>query len=339
MSVDQHQPSRRALKLQDIADHLGVSIRTVSRVINERPGPAPSTRQRVLEAVEALGYRPNLVARGLVTQQTYTLGLVVTYLTDPFFPELANGIQIASDRHGYLVYLTSSEGDARRQHEVLDSLAARGVDGLVVFPVRGAEAQLVDVAEHGVPIIVVDHLVEHPRIGSVVSDTEAGAHSAVDYLLGRGRSTIGMLSLRSALTGPETRETGFIAAAKEAGIWNEDLLVRTDESLEGGRTGALELLSRRPDVNALFAYNDLMAVGAVRAIEELGRRVPDDVAVIGVDDVAISAMVRPALTTIRIDRANLGARAVDLLMRMREDPGLAAPHDVLDVTLVVRESA
>lgn len=339
MSIDHFQPARRAPKLQDIADQLGVSIRTVSRVINDRPGPAAATRQKVLEAVEALGYRPNLLARGLVTQQTYTLGLLATYLTDPFFPELANGIQIASDRHGYLVYLTSSEGDPQRQRDVLDSLAARGVDGLVVFPVRGAEDQLRDVADHGVPIVVVDHRVEHPRIGSIASDTEGGARSAVDYLRRQGRSSIGMLSLRSALTVPETRETGFLMAVQELGTWSDDLLVRTEESLEGGSKGALELLAVRPDLDALFAYNDLMAVGAIRAIEQTGRVVPDDVAVIGVDDIAISAMVRPALTTIRIDRANLGARAVDLLMRMRQDPAFAAPRELLGVELVIRESA
>jgi LacI family transcriptional regulator len=310
----------------------------VSRVVNDRPGPAEATRQRVRDVIDHLGYRPNLLARGLVTRQSFTLGLVATYLTDPFFAELARGIQRASDQFGYLVYLTSSEGDADRQQEVLRSLVDRGSDGLIVFPVRGAGDHLVDVADRGVPVVTIDHRVDHPRIGLVESATEKGAHLAVEHLQAQGRSRIGMMSSRTAESVDEPRERGFRDAVVAAGLDTSPRVVWCDETMDGGSAGVIELLDRAPDLDAVFAYTDIMAIGAMRALEDRGRRVPEDVAVIGVDDVAVSALVRPALTTIRIDREQTGTRAVEMLMRMREEPDHHPAPELIDVSLVVRQS-
>lgn len=329
----------RAPTLQDLADYTGVSIRTVSRVVNDRPGPAPETRQRVLAAIEELGYRPNLMARGLVTRQSYTLGLVATYLDDPFFAELARGIQHAGDRFGYLVYLTSSEGDGARQEKILQSLVDRGTDGVIVFPVRGAEAQLISLAARSVPVVAIDHRVDHPGIGSVESDTRRGAHLAVEHLLSRGRRRIGMLSTRIAESVHEPRELGFREAIAGLGYDVDDAVVWTDETIEGGAKGAVELLSRIPDLDGLFAYTDIMAIGAIQALQESGRGVPGQVSVVGVDDVAVSTVVKPSLTTVRIDREQMGTRAVEMMMRMRAQSSHVTEREVLDVELVVRESA
>jgi LacI family transcriptional regulator len=330
---------RRAPTLQDLADHVGVSVRTVSRVVNDRPGPAEATRQRVLAAIEELGYRPNLLARGLVTRQSYTLGLVATYLDDPFFAELARGIQEAGDRFGYLVYLTSSEGDPVRQEKILQSLVDRGTDGVIVFPVRGAESQLVSLAERSVPVVVIDHRIDHPQIGSVESDLVKGAHLAVNHLLARGRANIGMLSTRIAESVHEPRESGFREAIGGLGYDADRAVVWTDETIEGGAKGVMELLDRMPALDGVFAYTDNMALGAMRALQDTGRLVPEAVSVIGVDDIAVSSLVRPPLTTVRIDREQMGTRAVEMLMRMRAEPGTRPGADMIDVALVVRESA
>ena len=338
MTVPETPFANRPPTLHDIAAHVGVSVRTVSRVVNDRPGPAEATRQRVLEAIEDLEYRPNLLARSLVTRQSFTLGLVATYLNDPFFAELARGIQAAGDRLGYLVYLTSSEGEADRQQDILRSLEDRGSDGVIIFPVRGAEQQLISAAERSVPVVSIDHRIDHPRIGSVEWDTERGAHLAVDHLRARGRRRIGMLSSRMAETVEEPREIGFRKAISDLGYDGDRAVVWTEETVEGGALGVNELLRRDPDIDGVFAYTDIMAIGAMRALEDNGRVVPDDVSVIGVDDVEVSALVRPALTTVRIDREQMGARAVEMLMRMRSDPSAFFEREVIDVSLVVRES-
>lgn len=325
--------------LHDIAAEVGVSVRTVSRVVNDVPGPAEETRRRVLEAVEAFGYRPNLMARGLVTRQSYTLGLVATYLNDPFFAELARGIQRAGDRFGYLLYLTSSEGDARRQEMILQSLVDRGSDGVIVFPVRGAEEQLVAVADRGVPVVAIDHRIEHPRIGSVEWDTRRGAHLAVEHLVSLDRRRIGMISTRSAQLVEEPRQTGFREAIGDLGYDVDQALVWADETVDGGAAGAGELLARFPDLDGVFAYTDIMAMGALHAFADSGRAVPEDISVIGVDDLQLSALVRPALTTVRIDREQMGVRAVEMLMRMRADPAAPPEREVIDVSLIKRQSA
>jgi LacI family transcriptional regulator len=329
----------RAPTLHDIATHAGVSIRTVSRVVNDRPGPAAETRARVLESIEQLGYRPNLLARGLVTRQSYTIGLVATYLIDPFFSELARGIQQACDRFGYLVYLTSSEGNADRQQSVIQSLVDRGCDGLIVFPVRGSQDQLRLAADRSVPVVTVDYAIDDPRIGSVESATERGAHLAVDHLRATGRHNLGMVSSPSGRTVDEPRQRGFRQAIEDLTDKVSRHIVWADETLDGGADGVRRLVDQIPDLDGVLAYNDIMAIGAIRALEDLGRRVPEDVAVIGVDDIALSALVRPSLTSVRIDREQMGARAVEMLMQMRSDPDGPPRRETVDVSLVRRDSA
>ena len=329
----------RAPTLHDIAAHAGVSIRTASRVVNDRPGPAAATRARVLQSIEHLGYRPNLLARGSVTRRSHTIGLVATYLIDPFFTELARGIQQACDRYEYLVYLTSSEGEHDRQQHVIRSLVDRGCDGLIVFPVRGSQDQLREVADRAVPVVTVDYAIDHPLIGSVESDTEGGAHLAVEHLRSRGRRILGMVSSPSGRTVDEPRQRGFRRAIADLTDDVDRCVVWADETIEGGATGVVELLDRLPGLDGVLAYNDVMAIGAMRQLEDLGRTVPDDVAVIGVDDITLSALVRPALTTVRIDRQLMGARAVDMLMQMSAAPDAAPRRETVDVSLVHRDSA
>jgi len=209
---------------------------------------------------------------------------------------------------------------------------------VIVFPVRGAEQQLIALADRLFPVVAIDHRIEHPHIGSIESDTETGAHLAIEHLTARGRHRIGMLSSRIAESVREPREMGFRDAIADLGYDVDQAVVWIDETLEGGAAGVNELLDRFPDLDGVFAYTDIMAIGAMRALEDAGRTVPDDVAVIGVDDVSVSALVRPALTTVRIDREQMGTRAVEMLMGMRQDPSAPPHREIIDVSLVVRQS-
>jgi DNA-binding LacI/PurR family transcriptional regulator len=185
----------------------------------------------------------------------------------------------------------------------------------------------------------VDYAIDHRRIGSVDSDTERGARLAVEHLRSRGCRVLGMVSSPSGQTVDEPRERGFRRTIADVAGDVRQHVVWTDETMEGGAAGVRALLERLPTLDGMLAYNDIMAIGAMRELERLGRRVPDDVAVIGVDDVAVSALVRPALTTVRIDREQMGARAVDMLMELRADPDGPPRRNTVDVELIRRESA
>lgn len=201
---------------------------------------------------------------------------------------------------------------------------------MIVFPVRAAEQQLIALADRLFPVVAIDHRIEHPHIGSIESDTETGAHLAIEHLTARGRHRIGMLSSRIAESVREPREMGFRDAIADLGYDVDQAVVWIDETLEGGAAGVNELLDRFPDLDGVFAYTDIMAIGAMRALEDAGRTVPDDV--------AVSALVRPALTTVRIDREQMGTRAVEMLMGMRQDPSAPPHREIIDVSLVVRQS-
>ncbi len=333
------QPADRRSTLHDVAARVGVSPRTVSRVVNNEEGFSEATRERVLEAIEELEYRPNLVARGLVTQQTRTLGLVVTDLSDPFFAELANGAQRAAITNRYNVFLCATDNEADQQANVLDSLRSHGIDGTIVFPATDTDDGLRRVAAD-VPIVCVDHEVDHPRITTVSSDLVAGARMAVEHLVDRGHTKLGMVASKFSPSDRRRREVGFLAAHRKLFPGTpEPMIVRTEPTLEGGRSATAELLDRDPSITGIFAYNDITAIGAILAATDRGLTVPGDLAVVGFDDVPLAAVFGPPLTTIRIDRERLGQVAIEMVLAMMGGSRTGRPSpQILPVELVVRAS-
>ena len=322
-----------------MADRVGVSPRTVSRVVNDEGGFSEVTRVRVLEAVEDLGYQPNMLARGLITHRSGTVGLVGVDMTDPFFPAMAEGIQNAARETGRTIFFASNDGDSQRQAEVFRSLWSHAVDGVIVFPAPGTIDQLAGYARRGMPLVVVDDIVEFPNLASVSFDLEDGAVRAAQHLLATGRRRIGMIG--SEITVPRTRrrERGFYQAFESPPVGAElPELVRVQPTVSGGAAGLQKLLERRPDLDGIFAYNDLMAVGAMRAAQASGYRVPDDIAIVGCNDIEMSALLNPGLTTIRLDRPRLSAEAIRVLHELIEEPTSNPTPLVLPVELVIRES-
>lgn len=329
----------RGATLRDVADRVGVSPRTVSRVVNDEGGFSEATRVRVLEAVEDLGYQPNMLARGLITRRSGTVGLVGVDMTDPFFPAMAEGIQNAARETGRTMFFASNDGDSQRQAEVFRSLWSHAVDGVIVFPAPGTIDQLAGYARRGMPLVVVDDIVEFPNLASVSFDLEDGAIKAAQHLLATGKRRIGMIG--SEITVPRTRrrERGFFQAFESPPVGAElPELVRVQPTVSGGAAGLQKLLERRPDLDGIFAYNDSMAVGAMRAAQASGYRVPDDIAIVGCNDIEMSALVNPGLTTIRLDRPRLSAEAIRVLHELIEEPTSNPTPLVLPVELVIRES-
>jgi len=319
--------------LHDVAAVVGVSPRTVSRVVRGEGGCSPSTEQRVRDAVEQLNYRPNAHARGLISGRSGTIAFVVPVLSDPFFPELAEGVQRAARNEGLTMLFAMSDHDFDGQREVLTSLEAHRPDGVVIFPIGDAAELLGPFLDRGMPMVLIDNSVDHPNAISVRSDLATGTRLAINRLVDRGCRRLVMLG-SEADARIEPRHTTFLEHAPES---TQPFIADTDMTLEGGRTTVRRLLDEHPELDGVFCYNDVLAIGALQALHEAGRSVPDDVAVIGVDDINMGAVVSPALTTVRIDRELVGAEAVRQVVALAN--GRATGDSVLDVELIVRESA
>ena len=326
---------KKAAKLQkatlhDVAAMVGVSPRTVSRVVNEEGGFSEETRDRVLEAIQELNYRPNLLARSLITNRSNTLGFVITMIDDPFFSELAHGVQLAARQMGFTMFLGVTDARVDVQSELLDQMVSRGIDGAILFPAVDSLSSLAEVADRGLPMVIIDDEIDHPSICCVSSDLRDGARQAAAHLLATGRRNLAMLGSDHSPERRKWRVNGFLDKAPDG------RLCAAPATMDGGHQAMKELLAQDPTVDGVFAYNDLMAIGAIAAIKESGRSVPDDVAVVGCDDIQMSQQISPSLTTVQIDRERLGSEAVNRLAQLRD--GKHPDSLTIPVKLIVRES-
>jgi DNA-binding LacI/PurR family transcriptional regulator len=314
----------------------------VSRVVNDEGGFGVETKARVLAAIDQLGYRPNLLARALITRRSGTIALVGPDLTDPFFAELADSVQRVLRTNGRTLFFASNDHDVKRQTDVLESLRSHAAEGVILFPAEGSSASLAATARSGLPVVLIDNDFRGPWIGSVISELTLGAEAAVEHLVSRGRRTIGMAANVASITAdiPARREHGYRRALHRAGfVPRPELVAYGPPTIEGGRAAVDELLARHCDLDAVFAYNDIMAVGALQSLARAGRRVPDDVAVVGFNDIAICAALLPALTTVRINREVVAKEAMDLLLRIADRPNDTHPTVSVAVELIVRASS
>jgi LacI family transcriptional regulator len=331
---------KRRVTIEDVARAAGVSRQTVSRAINNKGEISPVTYQRVMEAVQALDYWPSGVARSLATQRTHTVGLVVPDITNPFFPEIARGVQDIARSKDYSVFLCNTDESPGEELQVLYSLAAQPVDGILLFGSRISDDDLVGFTGRYRPLVMLNRFLEHAGVSLILVDNQRGAKLAVDYLADRGHTAIGMLA--GPVTSPSSaqRVEGFRQAMAAHGLTTpDDWILPGPPTIEGGYEAAWHLLTRHPQITALFAYNDLSALGVVQACRELGRRVPAQCAIVGFDDIRMAAMVSPALTSVRVDKYYLGQQAMTRLLAMLDDPDAVFPPICVDVELVVRESA
>jgi LacI family transcriptional regulator len=266
--------------------------------------------------VARLGYRPSNIARGLVTKRTGTLGLVVPDNANPFFSEVARGAEHVAYAQGYNVFLCNTEEDTQRELAVLQLLEEKQVDGVVLCSSRLSDDVLQNVVTRHPAVILVNRRLTGGSVGAVLVDDEFGACLSIRHLLQTGHITIGFLAGPMASHSSSERSKGYRAALAEAGL---DYLPRRVRhcapTVEGGREAACELLSAQSDLTALYCYNDLVAVGALQACAALGRTVPDDIAIVGVDNTLLASLVTPPLSTCGISRDELGAQAMQLLLK------------------------
>jgi LacI family transcriptional regulator len=337
--------------ITDVARRANVSTATVSRVLSGGGAARDETRERVLAAARELGYRPSGVARSLRQRATRTLGLIVTDIENPFFPELVRTVEDAAREQGYAILLCNASDDPEREAGYLDLLVDRWVDGVVIaasnLGVRHREWLLAA----PLPIVLVNSVDRTIDLPTIASDSVLGGRLATEHLVGLGHRRFGIVTAGPRNLDAPDRLGGAQSALAAAGIPGADVHVAIEEpTVAGGQRAAAAILAGDPEVTALVAYNDLMAIGAMRAVRASERRVPDDLSVVGFDDVDLAAFVDPPLTTIAQSTAEMGRWAVDQLTRhlgrpaagagsngARDDPQPAA-HVVLPVHLIVRGS-
>ena len=330
--------------LDEVAVLAGVSRATVSRVVNDSPRVSAEAREAVLSAVAALRYVPNRMARSLVTRRTDTIALVLNepntqVFSDPFFASIVRGVSATlADTDLNLVLLTAQD---EREQQKIGRYARQGhVDGVILMSVHSDDPLPDILAEAGVPLVLCGRPFDDREVAYVDADNRGGAREATAHLVGTGRRRIATVTGPLDMIAGVDRLAGHRAALADAGLPADPALVAEGDFTESGGYRATEaLLQRAPDLDAVFVASDPMAVGALRALRAAGRRVPDDVAVVGFDDAAVAERCDPPLTTIAQPLADMTPLLTELLLRQVEGTGEQAEHRVLRTHLVRRASA
>jgi LacI family transcriptional regulator len=325
---------------RDVARRAGVSSSTVSHVLNDSRFVSDDKRQRVLQAMDDLGYEPNAVARSLKVNRSTTLGLIISDISNPFFADVIRGAEDVAQANGYTLILCNSDEDPVKEATYLRELRAKRVDGLLLAPAGHAHEYLRKLVRACFPIVFLDRDLGSLPIAAVVLDNEAAAYEAVSHLIRLGHRRIAAVSGRPFISTTTERLAGYARALREAGLAIDEHLVASGGSrVDGGAQAAAQLLALDPRPTAVFSGNNLMTIGVLSALAAHGLEVPGDMAVVGIDDFPWADVLRPRLTTVAQPTYELGRVSTELLLKvMRAGPSTAPERVVLTGTLRVRES-
>ena len=331
--------SRRRVTIDDVAKLAGVSYQTVSRVINNQPHVSPATKQRIQEIIAETGYRPSPIARSLVTARTATIGLVVPDISNPYFSAIARGVEQVAYANNYNVLLCNTGEDASRELEVLHTLDERYVDGVIGCGLREEETLLQKALAPFPAAVLVNRRFADKATPAILVDDVLGGFIATQHLLQMGHTAVGFIAGPTSSYSGVRRLQGYKQALFEAGIepqvsWAQHCA----PTVAGGETTAGSLLANHPEITALFCYNDLVAVGALRYCATVGQRVPEDIAIVGYDDIMLATLVSPPLTTCHVPRVEMGSQAVAMLLNCLNDETESCNEIVVTPELVVRAS-
>jgi DNA-binding LacI/PurR family transcriptional regulator len=329
-----------AVSLRDVAAHAGVSVRTVSNVANGFAHVAPHTRRRVQEAIDELGYRPNTAARQLRRGRTETISLVVPEICSPYFAELASlTVRIAEER-GWTVHIDQTDGDAARERRMIAGPVGQSVDGVICSPWSVAPEELSRLAAG--PLVLLGERGATGGMDHVAIDNVSASIQATEHLLSGGRSSVAAVGVQPHLHNDTARLRlqGYRTALARAGVPAPEELVAAVDRLHrpDGAAAMARVLDAAPSVDAVFCFTDELALGALRTLQERGLRVPEDVAVVGFDDIEDGRYATPSLTTIAPDKAEIARLALDCLAARIADPAAPDRDLVAGHLLAVRES-
>jgi LacI family transcriptional regulator, galactose operon repressor len=326
-----------------IAQELNISTASVSRALNDRPGVSQELRGRILEKARELNYSPNHTARGLATSQTFAAGFFIREKpglpseSDPFYTQILHGAEQVFSQTSYHLAYASLNDEALANPASFRFTRERRVDGMILAGPDIPSDFILAMLQTGVPLVLVDNRLEFSGANSVSSDDEGGAYLAACHLIEIGHRNIGILSGPSEWSSSRRRVEGYYRALRDAGL--PMAIVRSDRTtIESGNQSYLQLVSKTPQMTALCAVNDSMALGAIRAARSQGRRIPDDLSVVGFDDILWAQLNDPPLTTVHIPTRQMGVEAANRLISSMADQELAPTNVTVAVKLVKRGS-
>jgi LacI family transcriptional regulator len=325
--------------IREVAEKSGVSSATVSHVINDTRYVSDGVRARVLAAMAEIGYRPNALARSLRRGETYTLGLILPDSGNPFFAEIARSIEAAAFDSGYSIILCNTEGNQDRERLYVDVLCNKQVDGIIFVATGDRTDALTQLLCNELPVVLVDRHIPGIQSDEVILDNHQGGYIATQHLVSLGHKRIGCIAGPSTVTPSTQRVTGYQAALVDNGLpVDEALVIRGDFHPGSGWTVAHTLLKFPDPPTAIFACNDMMAIGALRAASETGRRVPADLAIVGFDNIELAAYTTPPLTTVGQPILDMGRISAGLIIERIKDRTLPPRCETLSAALVIRDS-
>ena len=332
--------SGAAPTIQDVARAAGVSTSTAGRALGGYGAVSPSVRERVQAAATTLGYRRNSLARSMITGTTHTIGLVVADIENPFFARAARGVADVAHRAGYEVLLVNSDEDTTIERAAVRTLHEKRVDGLIIAPAASdASRHVAELIATGTPVVLIDRAVAGLRADAVVVDNEHAARHAVDHLVGLGHRRIALITSQGLIHTNQARLAGYLAGLEAAGILVEEALIRMSPyTRQAARDETIAVLTLPDAATAIFTTDNLMTLGAVDGVLSQGRRIPDEVSIVGFDDLEWTTIFDPPLTVVAQPTYEIGATAATRLIARLEGDDEPPELFVLPTTFVARGS-
>jgi len=334
------------ITLKKIAKRAGVSVATASRVLNDRPSQiriSEETKKKVLKIATELDYHPNIFARSLRTRKTGIVGVIVSDITDPYFSGIIDGVEKVLNENGYYFLLSSAQNSPQKGEIYLTWLHKSHVDGLLILggTQRFTNNEVKQLVRSGIPIVIVGRSSPHPNISSVTVDNFTGGFLGTEHLIKLGHQEIIHITTSQPRVDGEERLNGYKSAMEKYGLKEKFRIEKGDITAESGYKVMTNILKKGKRPTAVFAFNDMSALGVMRAIRDHGLKIPEDIAVVGFDDIAIATHFDPPLTTVKQPQEEMGKKGAEFLMRALGEGNESSVGEniVLEAKLVIRESS
>jgi len=332
--------------LKDIAKKAGVSVTTASRVLNNKPSQIPiseETKKKVLKVAKEFKYYPNIYARSLRTRRTGIIGVIVSDITDPYFSGIIDGVEKVLNESDYYFLLSSTQNSPQKEELYLTKLRKSRVDGLLILggTQRFTDKEVRELVKSGIPIVVVGRKAPHPSIRSVTVDNFTGGFIATEHLIKLGHQDIVHITTTEPRVDGQERVKGYKSCMEKYGLKDKCWIEKGDITAESGYRVMTNILKKSKKPTAVFAFNDMSALGIMRAIREQGLKIPEDIAIVGFDDIPIAAYFNPPLTTVRQPQEEMGRKGAELLIKtIKKDEKRSKEADiVLKPKLIIRKSS
>lgn len=306
--------------MEDIAKRADVSINTVSRALNDKPDINDQTKEEILRIADELNYQPNRFAQGLRSSKTSTLGVIVADIMNPFFSALLKGVEKAAREEGYSIIVQDTDEKYENEQSAIQTTLAEQVDGLLITPVQTNQQTIIDLQQSGLPFVLLGRHFDDLDTHYVVTDDVEGASSAIHHLIDRGHGRIGIINGPSHISSSQERLRGYKETLRERGIGvKEKFIFRNTVTMEEGYRTGKDLVSTTPRPSAVLCYSDFVAIGVIKAARDAGLKIPEDLAVVGYDDIFFSTCLEVPLTSVRIPKKKLGKKAFQVLQGLIDD--------------------